>query len=67
MTIEEIIQTIKNNSRNEGDRIILGDLIELHISEDGKNLDVYKYADLSDVDIEDYDFDADYITTISLK
>ena len=67
MNKEEIIKKIKNFSRNDNGRIILGDLIELHISDDGENLDIYKYTNLDNVDIEKYDFDGDYITSISLK
>ena len=67
MNKEEIIKKIKNFSRNDNGRIILGDLIELHISDDGENLDVYKYTNLDNVDIEEYDFDRDYILSINLK
>ena len=67
MNKEELIEKIKNFSRNDNGRIILGDLIELHISDDGENIDIYKYADLDKVDIEGYDFDGDYIISIPLK
>ena len=66
MNKQEILRKIKNFSRNDNGRIILGDLIELHISEDGENLDVYKYTNLDNV-TDDYDFDEDYITSINLK
>ena len=67
MDKQEIFAKIKNFSRNDNGRIILGDIIELHISDNGDYLDVYKYANLDNVDIEEYDFDADYITSIYLK
>ena len=67
MNKEELFRKIKNFSRNDNGRIILGDILELHISEDGENLDVYKYTHLDNVNIEEYDFDGDYITSIYLK
>jgi hypothetical protein len=67
MNKEELFRKIKNFSRNDNGRIILGDILELRISEDGENLDVYKYTNLDNVNIEEYDFDGDYITSIYLK
>ena len=67
MNKQEVLRKIKNFSRNDNGRIILGDLIELRISEDGENLDIYKYTNLDNVNIEEYDFDGDYITSINLK
>ena len=67
MNKQEVLRKIKNFSRNDHGRIIIGDLIELHISEDGENLDIYKYTNLDNVNIEEYDFDGDYITSINLK
>lgn len=67
MNKQELFQKIKNFSRNDNGRIVIGDLIELHISEDGENLDIYKYTNLDNVDIEEYNFDDDYITSIYLK
>ena len=67
MNKQEVLRKIKNFSRNDNGRIILGDLIELHISEDGENLDIYKYTNLGNINIEEYDFDGDYIISIPLK
>ena len=67
MNKEELFRKIKNFSRNDNGRIILGDILELRISENGHYLDVYKYTNLDNVDIEEYDFDGDYITSIYLK
>jgi hypothetical protein len=67
MNKEELFRKIKNFSRNDNGRIILGDILELRISEDGENLDVYKCTHLDNVNIEEYDFDKDYITSIYLK
>ena len=47
--------------------IIIGELLELHFSEDKTCIDIYKYASQEDMEAEDYDFDGDYITTINLK
>lgn len=67
MNKEELFRKIKNFSRNDNGRIILGDILELRISENGHYLDVYKYTNLDNVNIEEYDFDGDYITSIYLK
>ena len=67
MNKEELFRKIKNFSRNDNGRIILGDILEIRISENGHYLDVYKYTNLDNVDIEEYDFDGDYITSIYLK
>lgn len=67
MNKEELFRKIKNFSRNDNGRIILGDILELRISENGHYLDVYKYTNLDNVDIEEYDFDGDFITSIYLK
>ena len=61
MTKDEIFNLIKANSYSDCERIVLGNLIELKINEDC--IDVYKYADLDAVN-DDYDYDADYLTTI---
>lgn len=67
MNKEELFRKIKNFSRNDNGRIILGDILEIRISENGHYLDVYKYTNLDNVDIEEYDFDGDFITSIYLK
>lgn len=64
-----IYEKIKNHSRiNENGEIILGNIVELHFSEDGNNLDIYRYVpqEVMEAD-DDYDFDSDYITTVNLK
>ena len=67
MNKEELFRKVKNFSRNDNGRIILGDILEIRISENGDYLDVYKYTNLDNVDIEEYDFDGDFITSIYLK
>ena len=67
MNKEELFRKVKNFSRNDNGRIILGDILEIRISENGHYLDVYKYTNLDNVDIEEYDFDGDFITSIYLK
>ena len=67
MNKEELFRKVKNFSRNDNGRIILGDILEIRISENGDYLDVYKYTNLANVDIEEYDFDGDFITSIYLK
>ena len=67
MNKKELFRKVKNFSRNDNGRIILGDTLEIRISENGDYLDVYKYTNLDNVDIEEYDFDEDFITSIYLK
>ena len=67
MNKEELFRKVKNFSRNDNGRIILGDILEIRISENGHYLDVYKYTNLDNIDIEEYDFDGDFITSIYLK
>ena len=67
MNKEELFRKVKNFSRNDNGRIILGDILEIRISENGDYLDVYKYTNLDNVNIEEYDFDGDFITSIYLK
>lgn len=61
---KQLFEKIKNFSYSdlEKDVIVLGDLIELKLN-DG-SIDVYKYKNLDNIDIEEYDFDNDYITTV---
>ena len=61
---KQLFEKIKNFSYSdlEKDVIVLGDLIELKLNDD--SIDVYKYKNLDNVDIEEYDFDSDYITTV---
>lgn len=63
---KQLFEKIKNFSYNdlEKDVIVLGNLIELKFNEYDSCIDVYKYKNLDDVDIEEYDFDSDYITTV---
>ena len=66
---ELLIDQVANKSyKDENGNIIIGEFLELHFSEDGENLDIYQYVpqEVMEAD-EDYDFDADYITTINLK
>ena len=66
---ELLISQVANKSyKDENGNIIIGEFLELHFSEDGENLDIYQYVpqEVMEAD-EDYDFDADYITTINLK
>jgi hypothetical protein len=61
---KELFEKIKNFSYNDLEKevIVLGDLIEIRLNDDC--LDIYKYKNLDNVDIEEYDFDSDYLTTI---
>lgn len=63
---KQLFEKIKNNSYNdlERDVIILGDLIELKFNYDNSCIDIYKYTNLDNIDIDDYNFDDDYITTV---
>ena len=66
---KDLIKQIKENSRViDSSTIVIGNLLELHIDEEGENMDIYKYVpqEVMEAD-EDYDFDADYITSIYLK
>ena len=61
----EIIEKIKNNSYQDGDRLILGNFIELKINDEKDCIDVYKYVDFDKIS-DDYDFDSDYLTTFNI-
>ena len=72
----EIIQTVldyihekvkESSYVDNNGNIIIGELLELHFSEDKTCIDIYKYASQEQMEDEDYDFDGDYLTTINLK
>ena len=73
MTInkEELFELIKKNSHynQETGVISIGNLIEinLHTTDNNNCIDIYKYQEPEVMEDEDYDFDADYITTIYLQ
>ena len=53
-----LVKDIKNNSyMKDSNTLVLGNLIELHFSEDFDNIDVYKYASDEAMEADDYDFD----------
>ena len=65
--MEKLIEQIKNNSYQDGDRLVLGNSIELKVNDDKTCIDVYKYVDFDNIeDIDDYDFDGDYLTTFNI-
>ena len=63
--MEKLLEQIKNNSYQDGDRLVLGNFIELKVNDDKDCIDVYKYVDFDKVD-DDYDFDSDYLTTFNI-
>ena len=68
----KLIKAIKDNSSTDGIVFKLGNLLEIKpvfIENDKgeqelEGIDIYKYADPELMESEDYDFDADFITTI---
>ena len=76
--MQELIEAIKQNSSFDGDVLKLGNLIEVKPVYEtnytkGTDMsqvvgyDIYKYASEEAMEDEDYDFDADFITTVYLK
>ena len=69
------VEAIKQNSSFDGDVLKLGNLIEIKPvylqDKDGnetlEGYDIYRYASEEATEDEDYDFDADFITTVYLK
>lgn len=66
--MEKLFELIKKDSYNDIEKgvIVLGNTLELKFNDDNSCIDVYKHKNLSEVDIEEYDFEADYLTTIYL-
>ena len=63
--MEKLLEKIKNNSYQDGDRLVLGNIIELKVNDEKDCIDVYKYVDFDKID-DDYDFDSDYLTSFSI-
>ena len=65
--MENLLEQIKNNSYQDGDRLVLGNFIELKVNDEKDCIDVYKYVDFDSIeDIDDYDFDSDYLTSFNI-
>lgn len=64
--ISKVIELIKSHSHFDGETIELGNLISLHINEEGDCVDVYKWASQEAMEADDYDFDSDYICTLNI-
>lgn len=65
--MEKLLEQIKNNSYQNGDRLVLGNFIELKVNDEKDCIDVYKYVDFDSIeDIDDYDFDSDYLTSFNI-
>ena len=63
---------IRENSSFDGEVLKLGNLIEVKPVYEQESCqlvgyDIYKYASEEAMEDEDYDFDADFITTVYLK
>ena len=63
--MEKLLEQIKNNSYQDGDRLVLGNFIELKVNDEKDCIDVYKYVDFDKVN-DDYDFDSDYLTSFNI-
>ena len=74
---KRVLEAIENNSYSDGETFVIGELIEIKpIYVYGENdsrtlvgIDIYRYADFSDLtdeELEDYDYDADFIKSIYL-
>ena len=63
--MEKLLEQIKNNSYQDGDRLVLGNFIELKVNDDKTCIDVHKYVDFNKVG-DDYDFDSDYLTSFNI-
>lgn len=49
--------------------VIINDELQLHISrnETGYSIDCYRYAEQTEMEDEDYDFDSDFITSCTVN
>ena len=70
--LNKLIEAIKQNSSFDGDVLKLGNLIEVKpvYEQESSQLvgyDIYKYASEEAMEDEDYDFDADFITTVYIS
>ena len=70
--LNRIVEAIKQNSFFDGDVLKLGNLIEVKPVYEQETCqlvgyDIYRYASEEAMEDEDYDFDADFITTVYLK
>ena len=63
--MEKLLEQIKNNSYQDGDRLVLGNFIELKVNDEKDCIDVYKYVDFDKIG-DDYDFDSDYLTSFNI-
>lgn len=71
----KVVEAIKKNSFFDGDVLKLGNLLEIkpvymHDKDNNKTLegyDIYRYASEEAMEEEDYDFDADFITTVYIS
>jgi hypothetical protein len=64
--INELIAEVVKHSHFDGETIELGNLISLHINEEGDCVDLYKWASREAMEADDYDFDSDYICTLNI-
>lgn len=65
-------EAIKKNSSFDGDVLNIGNLLEIKpvYEQETSQLigyDIYKYASEEAMEEEDYDFDADFITTVYIS
>lgn len=74
---KRVLEAIENNSYSDGETFVIGEFIEIkpiyvYGKDDSRTLegiDIYRYADfsgLTDEELEDYDYDADFIKSIYL-
>lgn len=63
--MEKLLEQIKTNSYQDGDRLVLGNFIELKVNDEKDCIDVYKYVDFDKIS-DDYDFDSDYLTSFNI-
>lgn len=69
--LEKLIKAIKDNSYSTGETIVLGEILEIKISNDGLDFDIYRYRSQEEIERleetdENYSTDDDYITTVSI-
>lgn len=64
--LNELITEVVKHSYFDGETIELGNLLSIHISEDGNCVDIYKWASQEAMEADDYDFDGDYICTLNI-
>ena len=68
--LNKVVEAIKQNSSFDGEVLKVGNLIEVKPVWEKDEIigyDIYKYASEEAMEDEDYDFDADFITTVYLK